>query len=117
MNGHDRGSYELPRELLQAASASDAHLMKLTQYVDGKYLATRDITLYEFDGRSALKASDLENFLSPITRHRALDSKHAPLPPPRRLSFKTASWRMIAEFIKRFFKKIRDLICGPKTKG
>jgi hypothetical protein len=117
MNGHDQPAFALPRDLLRAAAESEAHLTKLIQHVEGKYLVTRDFTLYEFTDESALKASDLQKFLSPITRVRGLDSKDAPVPPRAQWSLKTASWRVIAEFIKRFFKKIRDLICGPKTKG
>jgi hypothetical protein len=116
-DGHPEQNYALPRELVKAAAESEARLRKLIQHVEGGYLVTEDITLYDFNEKSALKASDLQNFLSPLTRARGLDSKDAPAVPPVRLWFQTASWRVIAEFIKRFFKKIRDLICGPKTKG
>src|ERR1700730_6644053 len=102
--------YALPRELVSAAVESQAALRKVVEHVDGGYLVVRTVLLIAGE----ISATDLYWFLSPIARHRAFDSMEGRPQAAAGVSLHSPAGKVIAAFIRKFFERIRDAICGPK---
>ncbi len=102
--------YVLPRELVSAALESQAALQKIVENVDGGYLVERNVPLIAGE----ISATDLYRFLSPVGRHRAFDSIEGRPQASSGVSLHSPAGKVIAAFIRKFFKRIRDAICGPK---
>ena len=100
----------LPRELVGAAVESQAALRKVVEHVDGGYLVVRNVPLIAGE----ISATDLYWFLSPVARHGTFDSIEGRPQAAAGVSLHSPAGTVIAAFIRRFFKRIRDAICGPK---
>ena len=102
--------YALPRELVSAAVESQAALRKVVEHVDRGHLVVRNVPLIAGE----ISATDLYWFLLPVARPRAFDSIEGRPQAAAGVSLHSPAGKVIAAFIRRFFKRIRDAICGPQ---
>src|SRR6266700_918259 len=102
--------YVLPRELVTAAVESQAVLRKVVEHFDGGHLVVHNVPLIAGE----IGATDLYWFLSPVARHRAFDSIEGRPQAAAGVSLHSPAGKVIAAFIRSFFRRIRDAICGPK---
>lgn len=105
----DIPKYALPRELLIIVSEARSVLENRTEGVDGT-------TIVRLEDGWSIGAHDLEDFLEPVSARHTLKSIKSDKPFHGKISFQDTSGKLVVEFIKRFFKKIRDVICGPNKK-
>jgi hypothetical protein len=113
---HPDHPYVLPPQLVQAAAVARDELRKQIEYVEGKYLAERDITLLTLEtesGAITLKASDLMEFLS-LNRRRALDSAVGSSKAPDVNRLVTKAGKTVLEFVTIYFDELRKLICKDR---
>jgi hypothetical protein len=103
-------SYILPIELVSAAVESQAKLRKVVEHFDDGHLVVRNVPLIAGE----MSATDLYWFLAPVARQRASRVIEGRPQAAAGVSLHSPAGKVIAAFIRRFFKRIRDAICGPK---
>jgi hypothetical protein len=108
--------YELPRDVVRAAHESEAKMRDLVQVVQDGALVIRHIRLLELDGKE-ITASDIQMFLSSVARGFPPNLAERGPQASGKLSLHSPAGKLIAEFIRRFFKRIRDAICGAAKQG
>jgi hypothetical protein len=113
MDEMPKTQYILPRELVSAAVESQVALRKVVEQIDRGHLVVRNVPLIAGE----ITATDLYWFLSLVARHRAFDSIEGRAQSAAGVALHSPAGKVIAAFIRRFFKRIRDAICGPKKRA
>jgi hypothetical protein len=119
--------YRLPKELLDSAREAESSLRRSIEYVDGRYMPQRQVTVVHlrWEGREGgggdvnVTAGDLLQFLMPVTRGIGLDSAEPTPRPAPAVSFRSRAAKNILRFIELYFDEIRRLICkgNPRNLG
>jgi hypothetical protein len=117
MNDFDEPTYKLPPDLLRAAQEADETIRQAIQSVEGRYLVRRQIEVLRIQdehGTASVSASELLQFLSPLTRSISHDSADGKPIPHRSMSLSGVVGNNILRFAEQFADQLRTVICKGK---